>query len=87
MSNFAMYIYTADAHDKMTQEWVGGDHAHRSFFLRDAMRCTRNCPSYIPDIPVLITYASNYSGTDEPVQLYTIARALAAYAYTELRRT
>ena len=65
------------------------------FFLRDAMRCTRNCLSYVPDIPVLITYARNRSdtchwsnyGLDKPEQLYTIARALAAYAYTELGRT
>ena len=40
---------------------VGVDFAHISFFLRDAMRRTRNCLSYDPDIPVRITYASNRS--------------------------
>ena len=60
---------------------MGGDLAHRSVFLRDAMRCTINCPSYVPDIPVLITYASNCS--DVSLEQLRLRRACAIVHYRQ----
>ena len=68
--------------------WVETLPTDRSFF---EMQC---CPSYVPDIPVLITYASNCSDVSlEQLRLRRACaivhyrHALAAYAYTELGRT